>query len=254
MRLISNGLFSGLKARLRRAVLRRLGPERILDLGLRFGPYGSGWRVWEKGLTLRRLKRSPHGIDLGPLVPCLPERLCTASKRIELAPAPLRDDLRRLQSRFSLAAAVESPRAADTTATESSFVLIGRRDVRSNNSWMHNSERLMRGGARCRLLMHPRDGARLGVAEGQRVRVKSRVASIEIEVELTEEIMPGVVSLPHGWGHTRAGILLRTAQRYPGVSVNDITDEHAIDTLSGNAAFNGTPVEVTPVATLVPCC
>ena len=129
-------------------------------------------------------------------------------------------------------------------AREAGLVLIGRRDLRSNNSWMHNSERLMRGRPRCSLLMHPQDATRLGIADGQQVLMKSRVASIEVPVELCEEMMPGVVSLPHGWGHSREGTLLRTAQRYPGVSVNDITDEYAIDALSGNAAFNGTPVEI----------
>src|SRR5205823_13414296 len=116
-----------------------------------------------------------------------------------------------------------------------------------NNSWMHNSERLVRGRHRCTLRMHPEDGARLGIADGQRARVKSRVGSIEVDVEMSEEVMPGVVSLPHGWGHTREGALLRMAQRYPGVSVNDLTDELAIDALSGNATFNGVPVEVVPV-------
>jgi anaerobic selenocysteine-containing dehydrogenase len=234
-RLISTGVVSGLKARLRRAVLRLLGPTGLLDLGLRFGPYGSGWRAWEKGLTLRQLKRSPHGIDLGSLVPCLPGRLFTPSKRIELAPAPFREDLGRLRARFSVGAGA------------SGLVLIGRRDLRSNNSWMHNSERLMRGGPRCALRMHPQDGARLGIADGQRARVRSRVGSIEMEVELTEEMMPGVVSLPHGWGHTREGALLRIAERYPGVSINDITDELAVDALSGTAVLNGTAVEVTPL-------
>jgi anaerobic selenocysteine-containing dehydrogenase len=235
-RLLSRGWFSGLKARLRRAVLRRLGPEGLLDLGLRFGPYGSGWRVWQDGLTLRRLKRAPHGIDLGPLAPCLPERLCTASKRIELAPAPMLDDLRRLRARFA------------QPADGARLVLIGRRDLRSNNSWMHNSERLMRGRPRCVLLMHPEDGARLGVVHGQRARVTSRAGSVEVVAELSDALMPGVVSLPHGWGHAREGVRLRTAQGHPGVSVNDVTDELAVDALSGNAALNGVPVEVTPVA------
>ena len=239
-RLLSKSPFSGLKARLRRALLRRLGPTGLLDLGLRAGPYGSGWKFWEKGLTLRQLKQSPHGVDLGPLLPCLPGRLRTASKRIELAPGPFRDDLRRLQARFS----------SDAAADESKLVLIGRRNLRSNNSWMHNSERLVRGKSRCTLLMHARDGERLGVADGQCVRVTSRVASIEVTVEMSEAMMPGVVSLPHGWGHAREGVLLRTAQRFPGVSVNDLTDELAVDALSGNAAFNGIPVEVTPVAAL----
>src|SRR5262249_11535223 len=120
-------------------------------------------------------------------------------------------------------------------------------ELRSNNSWMHNSERLVRGKRNCVLRMHPADGARLSIADGQRARVSSRVGSVEADVELSEERTPGVVSLPHGWGHTREGTMLRTAQRYPGVSLNDVTDELAVDALSGNAALNGVPVKVTPV-------
>jgi anaerobic selenocysteine-containing dehydrogenase len=236
-RLASRGPVSGLLALLRRAVLSRLGPEGLLDLGLRLGPYGSGWRVWQKGLTLRELKRAPHGVDLGPLVPCLPGRLQNAAKRIELVPQPLRDDLQRLRARFF-------PRADG--AGDAGLVLIGRRELRSNNSWMHNSERLVRGKPACTLLMHPADAARLGIGDGQRVRITSRTGSVEVDAELSDDLMPGVVSLPHGWGHSREGIRLRTAQRYPGVSANDVTDDGAVDALSGNAAFNGTPVEVEP--------
>ncbi len=150
-------------------------------------------------------------------------------------PAPLRDDLQRLRARFA------------SGHGEPELVLIGRRDLRSNNSWMHNCERLVRGRPRCTLLMHPADATRRGIADGQRVEVKSGVGSIELDVELSEEMMPGVVSLPHGWGHTRPDTRLRTAQRFAGVSVNDITDERTLDALSGNAVFNGVPVEVAPV-------
>lgn len=240
-RLRTRGPVSGVLAKLRRGVLRWLGPEGMLDLGLRFGPYGAGWKVWKKGLTLRRLKRSPHGIDLGPLEPCLPDRLKSRSKQIDMVPAPLRDDLQRLRARF---------RQGESTAQSSNgeaLRLIGRRDLRSNNSWMHNSERLVRGKPRCTLLMHPADAARLGIEDHRRVRVRSRVGVIEAEVEVTDDIMPGVVSLPHGWGHTRDGTQMRVAERIAGVSVNDITDEQSVDALSGNAAFNGTPVLVEAV-------
>jgi anaerobic selenocysteine-containing dehydrogenase len=259
-RLLETGFWSSLKARLSRAVLHWLGPTGLLDLGLRLGPYGSGWRIWRDGLTLKRLRRSPHGIDLGPLTPCLPERLCTRNHCIEMAPQPFLDDLQRLHARFDLTASggcqppvlvsQESNRGLTPPAHPSGsgeLLLIGRRDLRSNNSWMHNSERLVRGKPGCLLKMHPTDGARLGIAEGQRVRLKSRIGAIEVEVELTDEMMRGVVSLPHGWGHAREGTLLRTAQRHPGASINDVTDERAIDALSGNAAFSGTPVEVEPL-------
>ena len=148
-------------------------------------------------------------------------------------------DLRRLTDRFF-----------PSETRPPGLVLIGRRELRSNNSWMHNSERLMRGKPTCVLLMNPVDGHRLGVVTGRVVRVTSRVGSIDVTVELSEEVMPGVVSLPHGWGHTRPGTALSTAQRSPGVSLNDITDEQAIDVLSGNAAFSGTCVQVAPIIAL----
>jgi anaerobic selenocysteine-containing dehydrogenase len=167
--------------------------------------------------------------------------LKSRSKQIDMVPAPLRDDLQRLRARF---------RQGESTAQSSNgeaLRLIGRRDLRSNNSWMHNSERLVRGKPRCTLLLHPADAARLGIEDHRRVRVRSRVGVIEAEVEVTDDIMPGVVSLPHGWGHTRDGTQMRVAERIAGVSVNDITDEQSVDALSGNAAFNGTPVLVEAV-------
>ena len=256
-RLLSGGPIGWIKGRLLRAVLHRLGPARMLDLGLRIGPYGSGWKLWKRGLSLRALREAPHGIDLGALEPCLPGRLQTPSKRIRLAPEPFLADLERLRARFSLiggataVTAARDPSSGEEAGGDRGFhprlALIGRRHVRSNNSWMHNSERLVRGHPRCTLLMHPEDAARHGVADGERARVTSRVGSLEATVEVSAEIMPGVVSLPHGWGHTREGVQIQTAQRYAGVSVNDITDDGAIDALSGTAAFNGTPVMVEPL-------
>jgi anaerobic selenocysteine-containing dehydrogenase len=243
-RVQSRGPISGVLARVYRSVLRGLGPTGLLDLLLRFGPYGSGLRFWRRGLTLRELRKHPHGLDLGPLEPCLPERLATRPKRIRLAPEPMLADLVRLRARFFPGGVPTAPRPG--------LVLIGRRDLRSNNSWMHNSERLVRGKHRCTLLMHPADAASRGISDGQLVRVTSRVGAVEVPVELSDAVMPGVVSLPHGWGHTRDGTLLRTAQAHPGASANDITDELAIDALSGTAAFNGLPVEVVRVADLTP--
>ncbi|WP_439626162.1 molybdopterin dinucleotide binding domain-containing protein [Gemmata sp.] len=150
----------------------------------------------------------------------------------------MRADVTRLKSRFSATA----PRA-----TGPELVLIGRRDLRSNNSWMHNSERLVRGKPRCTLLMHPEDAADAGAVDGGWVRLTSRVGSIVVEAALSDEVMPGVVSLPHGWGHARDGVRLRPASRHLGASANDITDPLAVDALSGNAAFNGVPVDVTPI-------
>jgi anaerobic selenocysteine-containing dehydrogenase len=216
---------------------RRLGPEAFLALGLRFGPYGAGWNPFSRGLTLGRLKAEPHGVDLGPLEPCLPERLYTENRRIRLAPDLLVADLERVAKRFF-------DERASPGETADGLVLIGRRHLRSNNSWMHNSPRLVRGKPRCTLMMHPEDAARRGLADGQVARVESRVGSVDIPVEVTDEIMPGVVSIPHGWGHDRPGTRQATALRHAGVSLNDLTDDLAVDALCGNAAFSGVPVRV----------
>lgn len=213
---------------------RFLGPERQLDLGLRFGPYGDKLNPFSKGLNLRRLKKEVHGIDLGPLRPCLPKRLRTPDKRIQLSPKALVEDIERLK-------AWERRHAA---RSNSHLLLIGRRRLRSNNSWMHNSERLVKGKPPCTMLMHPEDAAERVLEQGQRVVVTSRAGSIEIPIEISDEMMPGVVSIPHGWGHDRKGIQLEVAQQNAGASINDLTDNLAIDALCGTAAFNGTPVLV----------
>jgi anaerobic selenocysteine-containing dehydrogenase len=221
---------------LRRAVLRALGPDGLVGFLLRFGPHGPGLVPFGRGLTLGRLKKQPHGVDLGPLEPCLPGRLYTRTKRIDLAPARLVEDLRR--AALSLLAG---------GAIDGRLELIGRRELRSNNSWMHNSERLVKGRDRCTLLMNPEDARGRRLTSGQRVRVTSRAGSVEVALELSDAIRPGVVSLPHGWGHGRAGTALRVANAVPGVSLNDLTDELRVDPLTGNAAFSGVPVEVTGV-------
>ena len=220
-----------LRARLKRKMQRLLGPRRLLDLGLRLGPYGSGLRPLAGGLTLAKLKRAEHGLDLGPLEPCLPGGLHTPGKRIELAPELFVADLERLRRRLD-------------AAGNGALRLIGRRDVRSNNSWMHNFPRLMRGRDRCTLLMHPRDADRLGLAEESRVAVVSRVGRIIAPLEISDRVMPGVVSLPHGWGHDRDGTRMATANSHPGVSLNDLTDDLDVDSLCGNAALNGVAVRV----------
>ena len=210
---------------------RWLTPERVLALGLRFGPRGAGWNPLGKGLTLARLARLPHGLDLGPLQPCLPERL-GPGVRIQLAPAPLVADVDRLARELS------------NPASEPALRLIGRRDLRSNNSWMHNSQRLVKGPRRCTLLMHPTDAARLAIGDGARVSVRSRAGTIAVDAQLSDEVMPGVVCLPHGWGHDRPGTRLSIANAHPGASINDLTDELIVDAVSGNAAFSGVPVTV----------
>ncbi|MCI0394909.1 MAG: molybdopterin oxidoreductase family protein [Chloroflexi bacterium] len=209
--------------------LNQMTPAMMLDFGLRTGPYG------QDGLSLEKLQTEPHGVDLGPLQPRLPERLFTADKRIQLVPELMAQDMARVQQVFS-----------DGTQELDGFdlTLIGRRQLRSNNSWMHNAERLVRGKERCTLLMHPNDAAARGLATGQTVMIESRVGCIELPLELTETIMPGVVSIPHGWGHDRPGVQLRVAQRHAGASINDLTDEMVLDDLTGNAAFIGLPVRV----------
>jgi anaerobic selenocysteine-containing dehydrogenase len=194
------------------------------------------------GLTLAKLRRAEHGMDLGPLEPCLPARLHTPGRRIELAPELFITDLGRLRRRLG------TPPAA--TAGNGELLLIGRRDVRSNNSWMHNFPRLMRGRDRCTLLMHPRDADRLGLAEESRVAVVSRTGRVTVPLEISDRVMPGVVSLPHGWGHHREGIRLATASSHPGASLNDLTDECQVDLLCGTAVLNGVAVRVEPADTM----
>ena len=229
---IESGLGSSVK---RRVASRFFGPERILDLGLRFGPYGGGLNPFAKGLTLRKLREAVHGIDLGPLIPCLPGRLRTVDKRIKLAPDVLVKDIERVKAKFF---------DGGSPDLNGHLLLIGRRQLRSNNSWMHNSERLVKGKIACTILMHPTDAAQRHLSSGQKVEVRSRVGAIVVPIEISEEMMPGVVSIPHGWGHDRSGNQLAVAQQHPGQSINDITDDLTIDELSGTAAFNGTLVAV----------
>jgi anaerobic selenocysteine-containing dehydrogenase len=235
-RMEHKGLFGSLRGRVKRKVIKRFfGPERILDLGLRFGPYGGRLNPFSKGLTLRKVKKAVHGIDLGPLGSCLPRRLRTADKRIELAPEVLVRDIERVKAKFL---------DHESLPSNGDLLLIGRRQLRSNNSWMHNSQRLVKGKPQCTMLMHPTDAAQRHLGPGQKVSVRSRVGSLVVPVEISEEMMPGVVSIPHGWGHDRLGIQLEVAQQHAGESINDVTDNLNIDALCGTAAFNGTWVAV----------
>jgi anaerobic selenocysteine-containing dehydrogenase len=205
----------------------RTGPERMLDFMLRAGPYR---------LTLDTLVEQPHGVDLGPLAPRLPEVLRTPSGMVELAPEPLVADVERL--RASLAG---GDRQHDGT-----LVLIGRRHLRSNNSWMHNIETLARGKARCTLQIHPTDAARLGLVDGGAARVSSRAGALVAPVEVSDAVTAGVVSLPHGWGHDLPGVSMAVARAHPGVNSNLLADDERYDELSGNAVLNGIPVRVAP--------
>jgi anaerobic selenocysteine-containing dehydrogenase len=207
------------------------GPERLLDLMLRAGPYGDRFDDAASGLSLAKLAAAEHGVDLGPLEPRLPAMLATASGTIELAPELLVADVARLRASLAPSAL---PR----------FVMVGRRHLRSNNTWMHNLPALAKGRERCTLRIHPDDAAALGLRPGDRARVRSRVGAVEAPVEITDAIMPGVVSLPHGHGHDAPGARLSAAARRPGVNSNLLADETHLDALSCNAVLNGIPVEV----------
>jgi anaerobic selenocysteine-containing dehydrogenase len=216
------------------ALAPRRGPERLLDLMLRTGPYGDGFGANPDGVSLTVLEAHPHGVDFGPLEPRIPEVLRTPSGKIELAPAALIADVERVRAQLD--------QPAD------GMVLIGRRDLRSNNSWMHNVDVLMKGKPRCTMYMHPADAARLALMDGSVARVTSRAGTIEVPVEVTAAIMSGVVSIPHGWGHAQPDVQLRIAAAHGGVNTNLLADELALDPLSGNAVLCGIPVQVERVA------
>lgn len=205
---------------------------RRLDLLLRLGAYGDGFGAVPGGLSLDALLAAPHGIDLGPLRPRLRDVLRTPSGRIELCPPPIAGDVTRLRDGLG--------------ERRAGLVLVGRRQLRSNNSWMHNLPGLVRGSNRCTLQVHPADADRIGIADAGRAEVISGSGSVVVEIEVTEEVMPGVVSLPHGWGHGRPGTRGEVAAAHAGVSANTLTDPLALDPLSGNAVLNGIPVRIRP--------
>ncbi|MCU0695953.1 MAG: molybdopterin-dependent oxidoreductase [Myxococcaceae bacterium] len=217
---------AGLSASLKWRAMERLGPRGLLDLGLRLGRRGG-----LSGLTLKKVAAAEHGLDLGPLQPAFPRALQTKDRRIELAPPKLVADVARLEALLS--------------APRPELVLINRRHTRDNNSWLHNAEKLVSGKPRCTLLMHPSDATARGLSSGAAVTVSSRAGAVTVPLEVSESVMPGVVSLPHGYGHGREGVQLTVATKHAGASVNDVSDELRVDTLSGNAALSGVPVSVT---------
>jgi anaerobic selenocysteine-containing dehydrogenase len=230
------------KQYLKAKATQKAGPERVLDLGLRLGPYGKRLNPLGTGLSLGKLEQNPHGIDFGPMQSTLPEALSERHGPVDLAPSIFVEDLDRLRTRFL----TERP-----AATDGRLLLIGRRQLRSNNSWMHNSQRLMKGKTRCTVMINPQDAERLGVKTGDMVALSSRVGQVIAPAEVTGDMMAGVVSLPHGFGHGRDGVQLSVASCHAGVSVNDLTDDQVIDALSGNAAFSGVPVTLRVAAQTV---
>jgi anaerobic selenocysteine-containing dehydrogenase len=209
------------------------GPERILDLSIRTGPWGDAYGDKPGGLTLQSFRDRPHGIDKGALESRIPEILQTASRKIELAPAYITDDLPRLRERLG---------------REDGIVLVSRRHVRSNNSWMHNVPALVSGRDRCTLLVNPEDAERLGLSNGRLARVRSSAGELVVPVEVSDEMRAGIVSLPHGWGHDKPGTRLSVASKHAGVNNNLLAPGSFVDAISGNAAVNGIAVQVTPVA------
>jgi anaerobic selenocysteine-containing dehydrogenase len=212
----------------------RRGPERILDLLLRTGPYGDRFGEHPDGLTLSVLEDSPHGVDLGPLQARIPEVLRTRSGRIELAPEPIVADVPRL--------------AESLSRGNGHMVLVGRRQLRSNNSWMHNLAPLVKGKDRCTAHVNPEDAERLGLTDGAMATLSSRTGRIVAPVEVTDTVMPGVVSVPHGWGHDQPGMRMAVAETHAGVNSNVLADESVVEAVSGNAVLNGIPIEVQPSA------
>ena len=228
---IFSALGERLAARLNLEPMPRHAPDHMVDAALRSGPYGEHTE-WQ--LSIEKLKAHPSGIDLGPLEPSCPERLQTPNQRIQLAIPEVLADIDRFTQ--------------DTDVAGDHYRLIGRRHVRDNNSWMHNHHRLMKGKPRCQLLMHPDDVAKEGWESGMLVTIESRVGALDVELAASDEMMPGVVSLPHGYGHGLAGTRGEVANRHAGVSCNDITDEQFVDQLSGNAAVNGVSVRLSACA------
>jgi anaerobic selenocysteine-containing dehydrogenase len=208
------------------------GPERLLDFTLRTGPEGDRYGERPGGLTLEQLQQHPHGMDFGPNRPCLEEILATEDGKLHLAPDYIVGDVPRLAARLD--------RPTDD------LVLVNRRHLRSNNSWMHNVNVLVKGKPRCTLLVHPTDAARYGIRDGELTRVSSAVGAIDVPAEVTDDIRPGVVSLPHGWGHNLPGTQLSVANEHAGVNSNVLAPGTFVDVISGNAAVNGFPVAIAP--------
>lgn len=232
MRRVSHGL----RGRVIAQTLGRMSPKRLLDLIILTGPRGVLRAGPRRGLTLRRIQAAPHGIDLGALEPCLPDDLGTPDRRIKLAAPMLIEEASKLASRAE----------EDAVARQNGFdlTLIGRRQLRSNNSWMHNSPRLMKGADRCTAMLHPDDAEQRELTDGEVVRVSSGIGSIELPLQITDAMRRGVVSIPHGFGHDRQGVGWRLAASKAGASANDINDPELHDILSGNAAMNSVPVKV----------
>ncbi len=221
-------IFEELRNRVMDATKPPRDPQDKLEMGLQHGPYA---------LSIAQLEANPSGVDLGPLKACLKDRIMTPNKRVQLAPGLMVQDVHR------------AARELENTVLDGVLTLIGRRELRSNNSWMHNVSRLTRGEPRCTVMIHPTDAAQHGLQDGQTISLTSRIGQISLPAQITDAIMPGVISVPHGYGHDRGGANSGVDAKYAGQSINDLTDERALDELTGNAALCGIPVTLeVPVA------
>jgi len=234
-----DGIISKSKIWLKIQVLKWLGPEGILNKGIKKGPYGKNQHAEFKYLNLKKIKQHTHGMDLGALKPCFPAKILTKNGNIQLAPEEFVKDLKRLNEKLS------EDSLGSNSDGEKRFTLIGRRDPRTCNSWMHNSYRLVKGKPGCIAHMNDQDALELNIQTGQLINISSRVGKISLPVEVTDTMMSGSVSVPHGWGHGEPQTRMSIANAHAGVSVNQITDEKFVDKLSGNAALNGVPVKIT---------
>lgn len=243
---LKKALFKGnlkdqLKLSLKTSVAKWLGVKGIVSQGIKKGHYGNKKSKLNQNLRMSRLRKSKHGIDLGPLKPIFPEKILTEDGKIQLTPKEFLNDLGRLKKQFEEVHFDES-----NYHSPNDFLLIGRRDHRTCNSWMHNSHRLVKGKPACIAHINNEDANALALVDGQQVTVSSRVGEVTLPIRITDTIMKGVISIPHGWGHKQQGSQLSVAEQHAGVSVNILTDERFIDKLSGNAALNGVPVQVSP--------
>jgi anaerobic selenocysteine-containing dehydrogenase len=225
-RLQPSGLKSAFKTWMTKRVIDKKGEAGIIDEGLKKGPYPD--------LTLDKIIQSKHGIDLGALQPCMPERLFTKDKQIHLMPDEIKADIQRLTDYYK----------NHQTDTEFNMQVIGRRDPRTNNSWMHNSQRLVKGKQRCVAIINTHDASKYNLQKGDNIKVTSRVGEISLPVAITEDIKPGIISIPHGWGHAFEDIELSIAKKHAGVNINILMDENQMDELSGNAVLSGVPVRI----------
>lgn len=218
------------------ALSKLVSVEFILDMGLRFGPYGPGLNPFKKGLTLKQLKQNPHGVFLGEPERRLPENLFTKDKKIDVAPELIVADLPRLKRRWF-------DKEVGYDQKEFDLLIISRLTERTLG-WMHHSERLVKGPVTCTLFVNPRDAKKRKLEQGDIAVVTSAVGEIEVPVDITDDVMPGVICMPHAWGHTRKGTRQRVANAHAGASLNDITDQNVMDELTGNAVVHGVPVKI----------